>query len=407
LKICILTTGHPALDGRIFYKEALSLRKTYNDITLIVPDDCGERMEHGIKIIGVGDPRKIYSIWDRFKMAGDIVNKAIEIEADVYHFHDYELIFKVGKIKRKLPNCKLIYDVHEHYPDMMRRSRKFPNIIKPLLVFAVDKAELYYAKKFDQIITADDATKERFKPYNERVDIIYNFTEFRPQAEKENKASENMPTSESIPDPENIANSEEDVASPKVYDLIYQGDITLERGVYHVVQAIKILREKFPDIKMVFVGAFNDTLGKEIVDSYIAENNLQGNIEFTGRVPHTEVEHYIRKSKIGLVTLMPVPKFYKNIPTKQFEYMSCGLPVVGSNLPPIQRFLTPYNSGIIVDPTKPEEIAKAIGILLSDPRLCEEMGQNGIKAVREEYNWGKMEELLLKIYSRLEKPPEQ
>ena len=398
MKICILTTGHPALDGRIFYKETLSLKKAYEDITLIVPDDCGERIEQGIRIIGVGDPSKTYSIWHRFKLGSKIVKKAIEIGADVYHFHDYELIFKVMKIKRKLPHCKLIYDVHEHYPDMMRRSRKFPKFIKPLIVFAVDKLEIYYAKKFDQIITADDATKERFKPYNERVDIIYNFTEFTPGLEQ------TAPDPEKISEPENV-NEPGPESSPdrnKEYDVIYQGDITLERGVYHAVQAIKILRDKFPDIKMVFVGAFNDTLGKEIVDKYIAENNLQDHIEFTGRVPHSEVEHYIRKSKIGLVTLMPVPKFYKNIPTKLFEYMSCGLPVVGSNLPPIQRFLLPYNSGIIVDPTKPEEIAKAIGILLSDPRLCEEMGRNGIMAVREEYNWGKMEEVLLKIYKRLE-----
>ena len=68
MKICILTTGHPALDGRIFYKETLSLKKAYEDITLIVPDDCGERIEQGIRIIGVGDPSKTYSIWHRFKL---------------------------------------------------------------------------------------------------------------------------------------------------------------------------------------------------------------------------------------------------------------------------------------------------------------------------------------------------
>ncbi len=134
-----------------------------------------------------------------------------------------------------------------------------------------------------------------------------------------------------------------------------------------MVQAIGILKEKFPDIKMVFVGPFHDALGKEMVDSFISANRLQDNILFAGKVPHLEVERYIRKAKIGVVTLMPVPKFYKNIPTKQFEYMSCGLPVVGSSLPPIQRFLTPYNSGIIVDPTKPEEIAKAIVFCFRSP----------------------------------------
>jgi len=376
LKICILTTGHPALDNRIFYKQALSLRKKYDDITLIVPDARSEYIEQGIKIIGV---HKADSLFGRFKLGDTVVAKAIEQEAGIYHFHDYELIFKVLKIKKALPNCKLIYDVHEHYPDMMRMSRKVPPVIKPVATLIVDKTETYFAKKFDQIITADDAVKERFERYNSRVDVIYNFSEF------------------TILDEGTGQNKYE-----KEYDVIYQGGITLERGVYNVVRAINILKDKFPEIRMIFVGPFDDAVGKAMAERYIEDNGLNTNIIFTGRVPHVEVEGYIRKSKVGVVTLLPLPKYYKNIPIKQFEYMSCGIPVVGSDLPPIKRFLTSYNSGIIVDPAKPEDIAKAINILLSDPRLCLEMGNNGIKAVREEYNWGKMEEQLLKIYKRLE-----
>lgn len=138
-----------------------------------------------------------------------------------------------------------------------------------------------------------------------------------------------------------------------------------------------------------------------MVAKYLKEHNLEENIFFTGRVPYLEVEKYIRKSKVGLVTLLPFPKYFKNIPSDLFEYMSCSVPVVGSNLPPIERFLTDYNSGILVDPTKPEDIAKALYILLSDPRLCQEMGENGLKAVKEEYNWGRMEEKLLRIYKDL------
>jgi glycosyltransferase involved in cell wall biosynthesis len=370
LKICILTTGHQALDNRIFYKQALSLRKKYEDITFIVPDEREEYIEQGIKIIGVERAKSLYG---RFRLGDTIVRKAIEVQADVYHFHDFELIYKVLKIKKALPEAKLIYDVHEHYPDMMKMSKKVPGLLKPLATFLVDKTEIWLAKKFDQIITADDAVKERFDPYNSRVDVIYNFTEFEPR---------------------------QDTTTEKEYDVIYQGGITLERGAYNLVRAIHILREKMPDIRLVFVGPFDDPQGREIVYDYIEEHDLDHNILFAGRVPHLEVEDYIRRSRIGMVTLLPLPKYYKNIPIKQFEYMGCGIPVVGSNLPPIKRFLTKYNSGIIVDPTKPEEIAKAINILLSDPRLCQEMGENGLRAVREEYNWGKMEEKLLKIYAR-------
>lgn len=371
MKICILTTGHHALDNRIFYKQALSLRKRYEDITLIVPDTKAEQMHQGIRIIGV--PRA-NSLYGRFKLGDSIVAKAIEINADVYHFHDFELIYKVGRIRKALPKSKLIYDVHEHYPDMMAMSKKIPKILRPLATFTVDKTELWLAKGFDQIITADDAVRQRFVKHNPHVDVIYNFSEFEPQ---------------------------EDITIEKEYDAIYQGGITLERGVFKVVQAIHRLKDKWPQIKMVFVGPFNDRQGQQIVTEYIAKNDLEGSIIFTGRVPHLEVEDYIRKSRIGVVTLLPLPKYFKNIPIKQFEYMSCGIPVVGSDLPPIKRFLTSHNSGLIVDPTNPQEIALALDRLLSDPDLCRQMGANGIKAVKEEYNWGKMEDKLLEIYERL------
>lgn len=338
---------------------------------MIAPDPQPERLEQGIRIIGA---EKAATLYGRFKLGDIIVEKAIGVRADIYHFHDFELIYKVGKIKKALPGCKLVYDVHEHYPDMMNMSKNIPKPVRPLAAFLVDRSELWMARKFDQIITADDAVKERFEPVNPRTDVIYNFSGFQPS----------------------------EVTTEKEYDVIYQGGITLERGVFNVVQAINILRDHFPEVKMIFVGPFDDKQGRETVQEYIENNGLQSNIFFTGPVPHPEVEDYIRKSRIGVVTLLPLPKYYKNIPIKQFEYMSCGIPVVGSDLPPIKRFLASHNSGIIVDPTKPGEIAKAFRNLLSDPRLCKEMGDNGIRAVREAYNWGRMEEKLLKIYARLE-----
>lgn len=372
MKICILTTGHQALDNRIFYKQALSLRKRYDDITLIVPDNLEEYIHEGIRIIGV--PRAD-SLYGRYRLGDTIVTKAIELKADIYHFHDFELIFKVGRIKKALPGSKLVYDVHEHYPDMMRMSKKVPKLIRPLATLMVDKSELKLAKTFDQIITADDAVRERFLSHNPRVDVIYNFSEFEPR---------------------------EGLDTPKEYDVIYQGGITRERGVFKVVQAIHLLKDKWPQIKMIFVGPFTDKQGQEIVTKYIKENSLDDNIIFTGRVPHLEVEDYIRKSRIGVVTLLPLPKYFKNIPIKQFEYMSCGIPVVGSDLPPIKRFLLSHDSGLIVDPTDPREIASAVERLLSDPDLSRRMGESGIRAVKEEYNWGRMEDKLLEIYARLE-----
>lgn len=372
MKICILTTGHIALDDRIFYKQALSLKEISDDITIIAPDVKEAYEVGGIKIIGVTKPQ---SLLDRFKIMDELINKAIQQKADIYHFHDYELVLKALKIKRNLPKAKIIYDVHEHYSDMVRMSKKLPKLIKPLVALGVDVVEKRKVKKFDYIITADDAVKERLKKVNKDIEVVYNFSDFKVK---------------------NHCKVE------KVYDVIYQGGITMERGVFQLVKAVEIVKNTYKkDILMVFVGPISDKEVEDKVLPYLEAHKLQDNVKFLGKVPHLEVEEYIRKSKIGAVTLLPYPKYFKNIPIKQFEYMSCGVPVIGSDLPPIKKFVSKYNAGLIVNPRDAEEIAKAIIKLLDNDELRNEMGSNGMLAVEKEYNWEQMHSRLINIYKSM------
>lgn len=371
MRICVLTTGHTAFDDRIFYKEILSLRKKHDDIYIVAPYEKRQDEKSGVKIIGVN---KASSLIGRYKLVDEVIKKAAEIKADIYHFHDLEIVLKVMKLKKLVPGCKIIYDVHEYYPEMITMSKKIPGILKPLGAFYVNSKEMSVAKKLDYIITTDDYNKERFSKVNSNVDVIYNFSEFE---------------------------AKEDDKTKKEYDVIYQGGISIERGALNLVKAINIAKKKQQDIKMVFVGTFDDEGTKNTIFKYIEDNNLSDNIKYIGRVPHQEVENYIRKSKMGVVAFLPYPRYAKNIPIKQFEYMSCGVPVIGGYLPSVKRFVTAYNSGIIVDPTDPKDIANAILKLLDDPELCLKLGRNGIKAVKESYNWGNMENKLFSIYDKL------
>ncbi len=373
MKICILTTGHSPFDSRIFYKQANSLKKICDDITIIGPYDKEFEIVSGIKIKGIPKPKDLKG---RFFILDLIIEKAIEERADIYHFHDFEIIYKALKIKRKLPNSKIIYDVHEHYPDMVRMSKKVPKPIRALTTLMVDKSELYISKKFDFIITADEAVKDRFNNISKSVEVIHNYTQF---------------------------NAIKNDLIKKEYDIIYQGGITIERGALQILKAIKILKSnpKYENIKMVFVGPFGYAKCKDILMKYISDNDLESNIIFTGRVDHDIVREYMYKSKIGLVPLLPEPKYFKNIPTKQFEYMSCGIPVIGSYMPPIKRYITAYNSGIVINPLDEVDIAENIAKLLMDEDLIKCMGDNGIKAISEEFNWKQEEEKLINIYKVL------
>lgn len=108
--ICMLSSAHSAFDVRIFYKEAKSLSKAGYEVVIISQHDKEEIVDN-IKIITLPMPKNRFHrmtniVWKLFKLA-------LKEKADVYHFHDPELI-PIG-ILLKLKRMKIIYDVHGDY----------------------------------------------------------------------------------------------------------------------------------------------------------------------------------------------------------------------------------------------------------------------------------------------------
>ncbi len=112
IKICHLTSVHPALDNRIFYKECVSLSNAGYNVTLIGNHSVNEVIEN-IRIIAL-EPvnsrlRRMTFLLTR------LLNKALEENYEIYHLHDPELI-PIG-VLLKLKGKKVIYDVHEDLPN--------------------------------------------------------------------------------------------------------------------------------------------------------------------------------------------------------------------------------------------------------------------------------------------------
>ena len=119
-------------------------------------------------------------------------------------------------------------------------------------------------------------------------------------------------------------------------------------------------------------------------------------------VPYRDVPLYINASNICVAPFAANRDEKVGLsPLKIHEYMACGKPVIGSNLPPTSRYVGDAR-GILVDPTSIDEIANAMIYLLEHPEEAKRMGENGRRAVKEKYNWGKMEERLLNFYDVIE-----
>jgi len=129
-----------------------------------------------------------------------------------------------------------------------------------------------------------------------------------------------------------------------------------------------------------------------------ARRGVGSNVKFIEWVPYEEKERLSSQAAMGVITFLPYSNNTSCLPNKLFDYMLVGLPVIASDFPLYREVVEPAQCGLIVDPSKPEEIARAMEHLIEHPEEARRMGENGRRAVLEKYNWEKESERLLRIY---------
>ena len=167
-KVCHMTTVHTQQDTRIFIKECTTLFQAGYDLSLIVQHKQDEVL-NGIKVLAVDNPN---GHWKRMtKTVRQVYKQALECNADIYHFHDPELILIGLLLKRQ--GKKVIYDVHEDLPKDIYYKPWIPKYFKLIISKIAEKIERYASKKFDAVVTSTPFIAQRFNDYSTKkvVDI--------------------------------------------------------------------------------------------------------------------------------------------------------------------------------------------------------------------------------------------
>jgi len=170
-KICHLTSVHERFDGRIFRKECKSLQSAGYEVSLIVADGKGDQVVDNIFIYDVGV--EVGRIKRILKTTEKIGKRAAELNCDIYHFHDPELIFVGLKLKRL--GKRVIFDMHENVPVDIEEKKYIHPILRKMLSFFYQKLEIYVVKKFDGIVSTRESINERLKTYNANIVLVTNF----------------------------------------------------------------------------------------------------------------------------------------------------------------------------------------------------------------------------------------
>ncbi len=338
------------------------------EVYFIVPGAPTSMIE-GIQIYGV--TKETGSRLKRMtKTVGNVFRKALEIDADVYHFHDPELIPIGLKLKNK-HGKKVIYDVHEDVPRQILSKKWLPQHLRFLVSKGLEIYENHAVKKFDHVITATPFIWDRFTKIGCNTTAINNY-----------------PLLEEL-------KSESIVWSEKEDDVCYVGGIAIIRGIKEMVRAIEMTN----NATLLLAGEFAVPNEKELVSS------LKGweKVKELGFLNRDEIKGIYIKSKAGLVTLQPTINYIDALPVKMFEYMAAGIPVIASDFPLWRSIVVDSECGLCVDPLNPKKIADAINWIFHNPNEAKQMGLNGRHAVETKYNWEQESKKLIGVYKNLMK----
>ncbi len=366
VKITHITSAHQRYDTRIFLKMCSSLAKNENyKVSLVVADGKGDEIKNSVNIVDVG-PKTGGRISRMTTTVKKVFEKAKELDSDIYHLHDPELI-PIG-LKLKKLGFKVIFDAHEDLPKQLLGKPYLGKAVKVILSKTFELYEKYACKKFDYIITATPHIRDKFLKINKKSVDINNFPILGELANK-------TPWDE------------------KKDEVCYVGGIAKTRGIKEVVKAMEFTQ----NVRLNLAGSFSENDVETEVKSYDGWKNVN---EF-GFLDREGVADVMSRSKAGLVTLYPTINYLDALPIKMFEYMSAGLPIITSNFSLWKEIVEENDCGICVNPLEPQEIARAIEYIIVHPQEAEQMGQNGKKAVLKKYNWGIEEEKLFRVYGEL------
>jgi glycosyltransferase involved in cell wall biosynthesis len=373
-KVCILSSVHIALDNRVFYREARSLHRAGFDVTLIAVHDRDE-IKDGIQIIAL--PR--VPRWQRPRVWLSLFRHALSTRADIYLFHDPELLLLTPWL-RWLTGKPTVYDVHEVYADFIKVKDYMPAWLRYPIAWVFGWLEPWLARLQSGLVFADDQIAASFERLRCPKTTLFNF-----------------PESGFVEDAIAATSEIED----RLPVILYLGALERNRGSRLMIEAFQQVWRAFSEARLLQVGHLMPPDLEEEMRADAEQRGIAQAITITGRVPFEEIGEYLKQATVGWVTWQPVPKNQKNIPTKLFEYMAYGLPVVSSNLPSTLPFVQDGENGYLVVADDPVAHAQAILRLLRDPEAALAMGQRGQELVRSRWNWDEMETRLLRLFQEL------
>jgi glycosyltransferase involved in cell wall biosynthesis len=162
----------------------------------------------------------------------------------------------------------------------------------------------------------------------------------------------------------------------------FVGSFKAWHGADFLLSVFEIFHELEPLSRLLLIG--DGPLRSELQEK-ARKAGLEDAVEFTGIVPHDQIQRYLAGVDVAVAPYPDLEDFYYS-PLKLFEYMAAGRAVVASNAGQISQIIRHRVNGLLYEPGDRLGLLNCLRELRRDAALQEELGRNARKSC-EAFTW--------------------
>lgn len=374
MKICVISSSHLSNDIRLYYKLATSLAK------------LGE--VHVITTTGISNDhtnpyQETVNSESRWGSLFQLYSAAAKYKPDIVVCVEPLTLLTGIMLRRKL-RCKLVFDVHEFYPEAF--TERFPLILRLPAKYFYLTFEKWLESHCQLTIGVSREILYELVP-SSRIDQALYLPNFPVKNVWDNSCE--------------VPGGLSEICGMS-FDLIYIGGLTADRGVFKLLKVISLIKTEVTNLSVLIVGKFFNSEVEKEFNSSINNYNLNKHIFVQEWVPAEKIGLLLKRSRFGLWLFNPKSKrMGMAMPLKVMEYLAAGLPVITIKTPLMASLIEKHGLGSCSSYT-PSSIAEAaIKLLRMSPQDYEAMSKRCTDMAESRFNWEAIEPDLLKAFSKL------
>jgi glycosyltransferase involved in cell wall biosynthesis len=391
----LMVLDHPYPPDVRVENEARSLVEAGFEVSLLAlaPDDRPARDEHeGTTLYRAIVPAKVRNVMRGFVstlplmdvyLARQIRRVYEQHPFDALHVHDLYLVGAGLRAGRRL-GVPVVADLHENWVEALKHyawSNRYPGKLV-VNIPRWERTERRWVRAADRLVVVIEEAAARYAAMGvprDRITVVPNTVHLG--------AFRGFEIEKALVDR---------LRSPLT--LVYTGGIDAHRGLETVVDAMPAILRDEPEARLVIVG---DGRTKPELEDRAAALGLGERVSFEGWQPQARLKSYIAAADVCLVPHLKTVHTDATIPHKLFHYMFMRKPVVVTDCRPLERIVEGTAAGLVYPSGDAEALTEAVLQLHRNSQARAEMGEQGHRAVVEQYHWDATVQGLVAMYDDL------